>query len=222
MYYDDFYDEPSEFDMQIEEFKESLRAAVKEEFQERMKKLEEENNELREIKNNWNEKIRELDNKKFEMDRAIRDAKDEARRERLSALLEAFTKTAWGIKYKFEYIQEKCNKCDEQGFIHYKSPQGNDMKESCNCRKQVCVYKPQEAEIVQFDDYKGIIKPTYGYERYDSYDDMYDSYRKTSKVYEGEDFDDIDPYSGIVFLDKDVCQKYCDYINKKKLEEALK
>ena len=221
MYYDDFYDEPSEFDMQIEEFKESLRAAVKEEFQERMKKLEEENNELREIKKNWNEKIRELDNKKLEMNRAIRNAKDEARRERLSTLLEAFTKTAWGIKYTYEFIREKCNKCDEQGYIHYKSPQGNDMKEGCNCRKRVCVYKPQEAEIIQFDDYKGVIKPTYGYERNDNYDN-YDSYKKTAKVYEGEDFKDIDYYSGIVFLDKDVCQKYCDYMNKKALEDALK
>lgn len=64
MMYDDYYDELSEFDMQVEEFKDSLKKAVKEEYQEKMKQLEAENARLQNIKKNWDKKVRELDQKK--------------------------------------------------------------------------------------------------------------------------------------------------------------
>lgn len=65
MMYDDYYDELSEFDMQVEEFKDSLKKAVKEEYQEKMKQLEAENARLQNIKKNWDKKVRELDQKKI-------------------------------------------------------------------------------------------------------------------------------------------------------------
>ena len=46
--YSDFYDydEPSEFEMQIDEWKETLRSEVKKEYQEEMARLKEENAKL--------------------------------------------------------------------------------------------------------------------------------------------------------------------------------
>ena len=48
-YEDDFYNEPSEFEIQVEEFKESLAKAIKGEFLEEMGRLKEENRKLQEI-----------------------------------------------------------------------------------------------------------------------------------------------------------------------------
>ena len=63
MYYDDFYNEPSEFEQQIYEFKQALVKAVKEEYQEELETLRKENAELADFKS-----------KKDELERAHREA----------------------------------------------------------------------------------------------------------------------------------------------------
>lgn len=214
--YDEFYDEPSEFDMQIEEWKDTLRECVKKEYKEEMERLRRENAELRDIKKNWQEKIGELEAEKFKLKAATRDAENKAKKARLRELLDAFTKQAWGIKYSYEYIREKCDKCDKDGYIHYKSPQGRDVKEECNCRKRICVYRPQEAEIVEIDDYRGKIKPTFAYKKKDN---EYDDYQRTTRVYAGENFDDIDNYYGMVFFNKDDCERFCEYKNSEQIKD---
>ena len=176
---------------------------------------------MRDIKENWDQKVAELKEEKYKLLMATREAEIKAKKERLRGLLESFTKIAWGYKINYEYIHEKCDKCDAKGYIHYKSPQGHDVKEECDCRKRVAIYSPQEAEIVEFDDYRGKIKPTFEYARSNNLDD-YDSYKKTTRVYNGEDFDEIDNYYGMVFFDKDDCQRFCDYQNKKVLERLNK
>ena len=219
--YDDFYDDSFEFEQQIAEWKDTLKKAVKEEYQERMKELEEENARLRDIKENWDQKVAELKEERYKLLTATREAEIKAKKERLRGLLDSFTKIAWGYKFDYEYIHEKCDKCDDEGYIHYKSPQGHDVKEECDCRKRVVVYSPQEAEIVEFDDYRGKIKPTFSYERNNDRD-SYDRYVKTERVYNGESFEDINNYYGMVFFDKGDCQRFCDYMNKKVLERLNK
>lgn len=221
--YSDFYDydEPSEFEMQIDEWKETLRSEVKKEYQEEMARLKEENAKLMDIKNNWKEKVSELEKEKAKVTYALRTAEKEAKKMRLRELLEDFTKQAWGYKYRFEYIREKCDKCDENGYIHYKSPQGRDVKEKCDCRKEICFYSPVEAEIVEFNGRKGYenIKIYFQYKHNNYDDDDKDNYTLTTRVYNGEDFDSIESYWGMIFFDKENCQRFCDYLNKKNREE---
>lgn len=217
--YSDFYDynEPSEFEMQIDEWKETLRSEVKKEYQEEMARLKEENAKLMDIKNNWNEKVSELEKEKAKVTYAIRSAGEEAKKMRLRELLEDFTKQAWGYKGNYEYIREKCDKCDEDGYIHYKSPQGRDVKEECNCRKRICFYSPVEAEIVEFKGRRDI--EIYFQYKHNNYDDG-DNYKLTTRVYNGEDFDSIESYWGMIFFNKEDCQRCCDYLNKKYREES--
>ena len=92
--YDEFYDEPSEFDIQIEEWKDTLRECVKKEYKEEMERLRKENAELLDIKKNWQEKIRELETEKFKLKVATIDAENKAKKARLRELLDAFTKQA--------------------------------------------------------------------------------------------------------------------------------
>lgn len=221
--YGDFYDydEPSEFEMQIDEWKETLRSEVKKEYQEEMARLKEENAKLMDIKNNWDEKVGELEKEKAKVTYAIRTAGEEAKRMRLRELLEDFTKQAWGYKGNYEYIREKCDKCDEDGYIHYKSPQGRDVKEECNCRKRTYFYSPVEAEIVEFKGRRGRenIKIYFEYKRNNFDDDDQDNYTLTTRIYNGEDFDSIESYFGMIFFDKEDCQRFCDYLNKKYRED---
>lgn len=210
----EFYDEPSEFELQMEEFKESLMLSVKKEYKEEMERLKKENARLQDIKNNWDKKVNELEQEKANLRIAQRDATQNAKKERLKGLLDAFKKQAWSYSYSYKYIREKCDKCDKDGRIHFKSPQGKDLSEECNCRKKILFYEPTEAEVVEFYDYDKDIRIVFMYKGKNIYNDGSD-YCKTSYVYNGEDFESVNQYTGTVFYSRDDCQKYCDYINKK-------
>jgi len=226
MWYDeeDFY-EPSEFDMQIEELKNSLRKSVKQEILDKISQLEKDNAELTDIKENWEAKIRELENLKSELNIKISQAENEVKKARLYEIIKPFTETAWAVQYKYEYIHDKCEKCDKDGYIHYKSPRGRDQTEKCECREQKCIYYPVEAErfeISQFIPKHRKNSDVYLYFRYSRNKncdgDETDQYTfcETSEIYQWQKYEDISVYDGIIFFDKEECQKFCDYLNNKK------
>ena len=214
MTWDDFY-EPSEFDQQVEEWKEALKKSVKKEYMDEMERLRKENAELMDIKKNWSEKIHEIDNAKEELRITLVNAEKKAKKARLSEILSPFTEQAWGYMYNFVYVREKCEKCDDEGYVHFKSPQGHDHKELCDCRKQVIRYSPVEAKIAYLSEFNSEIEAVVEFPRKANPEDRYD-YCETSELYKGEDFDEIDSYKGIIFTDKSDCQRYCDYLNERK------
>ena len=55
--YDDYWREPSEFEQQVEEFKDALRNSVKDEIKEKIASLEKELAELKEFKKDKNKII---------------------------------------------------------------------------------------------------------------------------------------------------------------------
>ena len=207
--YYDFY-EPSELEEEIENLKDSLRNSIKEEHQNKIKRLTRENAELREIKKQYDAEKREIEAKKCELETAIKNV----RHEHLRNLLESFTKQAWGCVGNYEYIFDKCDKCDEDGYIHFKSPRGNDMREQCYCRIKAHVYKPAEVEIVEFNNLGLKVAPVFSF--VDDRDGL-ETY-KTRIVYNGENFEDLDEFDNLVFYNKEDCQRYCEYLNKKWIE----
>lgn len=206
MWEDDFY-EPSEFDEKVAEWKEILRDSVKKEYQEEMERLRKENQELSKIKNNW--------------DVAVENAEKNAKRTRLYELLKPFLKTAYAAQYEYGYIHEKCNKCDKDGYIHFKSPSGRDMTEQCECREKKPFYAPVEVEefrLSQFITKYAIHEPeiifTYKRDKFSDGDEI-DNFCSTLNIYKGQDFSMINCLSGIIFFDKKDAQAYCDYLNSR-------
>ncbi len=167
--YEDFYYEPSEFDEMVEEFKDSLRSVVKQEYIDKIAKLEQELALMQDLRKNWNEKIAELKKAKTEAENAKNDAMREAKKLRLSELLSDKMQTAWGIAGEWECLHKKCDKCDDQGYIHFKSPQGTELTERCRCRETKYIYSPKEATVVEFKSDNKAFKKTvtffYRYER---------------------------------------------------------
>ena len=187
-----------------------------------MERLRKENAELRDIKKEWKERIAELDRKKHEMEMTISDAEKKAKRARLNELLEPLRETAYGYEYEYEYVRDKCDKCDEDGYIHYKSPQGYDRKEQCDCRKRIAMYHPVEAEVVKLIQYTNQKNPSIVFRfsrRTDRIDN--DDICETSQIYSGQEFKDIKAWSGIIFLDKEECERFCEYMNNKAMEKLI-
>ena len=214
--YDDFY-EPSEFDIMVEELKEELRKSVKKEYTDKIENLQKQLDELSDIKKNWDAKVAELNTEKLKTQRVMMQAENEAKRMTLHKLLEPLQTQAWGITCNSKYIREKCDKCDENGYIHFRSPSGKDCTEKCECRKMKTVYCPTEAEVYQISGKSHGVgaKLTYKFSHSNMTYEWDDEFKLCSSVYDGRPFEEIDSYYWFVFLDKEKAQEYCDWLNKK-------
>jgi hypothetical protein len=235
MYYDyeDFWAEPSEFEIQIEEFKDSLRNAVKDEIKEKIESLEKELAELKEFRDEKNKliqkheaEIREVLREANAKIRAAEESEEKWKKARLHQLLGEYLTVGWKVGYSWEY-GEKCDKCDDDRKIHFISPQGNEHTEDCKCAVRYYKYFPKEAALCKmyvkkknfrYDD-KG---ETDFYNRYyivKEDDSEYDRYESANNVYASSDidFEKVNSWSA-VFLNEEDCKKFCDW----KTEQELK
>lgn len=152
---DDFYSEPSEFDEQVDEFKKSLRASVKEEILAEMDRLRKENEKLTDIRDHWDEKVREFENdyasKKRDLEKKLREAEtvaDNAKRMALFDLIRDYPDHAYTVDKK--YIKKpKCDKCDDNRKIPFITPRGKAMTERCECDEPKPVYSVRAIPLVE-------------------------------------------------------------------------
>ena len=215
--WDDFYREPSEFDEQVEEFKESLRASVKEEFTQEMERLRKENESLREIRNNWNAKVRELekdyDSKNCELNRAIQEARvaaANAKKLRFKELIDEVAPVVWTIEYKTIRLP-KCNLCDEHRYRQYKTPLGRPAKEQCECaaiKEKAYVKRAQVLKIYGLD--RNSLRPYYL-----TCNDDCAVYRDSDEFYDNTPFDEIRNWRRPLFHDENRARRYAAWLNKK-------
>ncbi len=136
--YDDYFFEPSEFDQEIEAFKETLRASVRKEVQQELDDLREEVAELRLLKQNFDDSVwqykAECERREREAQRAIDDAKHMC----INKLISGIKTFAWTIT-STQHMVPKCDKCDARRQRHFISPLGREMSEYCTCNKHIDV-----------------------------------------------------------------------------------
>lgn len=216
--YDDFYNIGlSYFDEQIEEFKDGLRKTVKEEFLKKMERLEKENQELQEVKKNWQKIKNELEQEKQNYKFKENELKQKLAHMKINELLET---AKWADRvYYIDTVRGHlplCGKCDNR-LIHFKSPSGKDLTEECPiCGKSYIKYIVKEIPSFELhfktDSHitcEGYFVKHHGYGDYTTY--------TCQDVYDGtvEDFD-IHRYNHYctVFTSKELAQQICDKINK--------
>lgn len=224
--FDDYY-EPSEFEQQVEEFKDSLKRSVKQETQELIERLRKENEELRSVRDNWEEVKRSYEKKQRELQNEIYTCKQNASRMRLDQLFEECgMNVILYSPYSYSVYNPKCDKCDDDRYIHYKSPSGKDNKEECECAKSFRKYKPSAEYLCEFRVNKyGSDRKQYPlmmwFKKYRDYRDDYDGYTYDSNslarfIYNGEDFEEVrkEHNTSVYFREEEKCQEYCDYLSK--------
>lgn len=218
-YFEDFYHEPSEFEMKMDELKRSLLDSVREEYVTEMDLLRKENEELQEVKKNMEQIKREYSDKKQELNFERQKLLSVLRRERLSALFKdseniMFKPTSTGTKLP------KCEKCNSKRQITYKTPLGKDAYEMCDCNKSKYEYQPSEyiAIEMRIDRNKTGMTAFYKLKPQSNDDDDYLSYQSSTLlevIYnEGMKYEDLTK-SRTFFRTEEECQKYCDYLNSK-------
>lgn len=213
--WDDYY-EPFEFDEAIQEFKQTIRDNVRDEIKNEIAMLKSKLSELQDIKARWDELKKEHDQKMREMNRAIDNAARDARKLRMMEILDDFQQEYWGIA-NVGIEQPKCDKCDDNRYIHFLSPSGKDCVEECECRKRNPHYEPKKMECVEIDFRDGKMKGWYIPHRQDDY--YTSSVSRDNKIYRGEPFEEIPKGELSVsypwFKTVEEAQAYCDWLNEK-------
>lgn len=199
--FDDFYDNSPEIEALTEEFKDSLLKSVKEEFLNEMDRLRKENAELKEFKlkkAEYDSQLRELKrSKELEIEQIRKGAE---KKRLMDVLKDNFMETAYYPQYTWKYKYDKCDKCDENRCIHFKSPSGRELSEPCSCSERVNYYKPEECSIVDIhSNFDSLLF------RYEDKNGWIVAIKSDNKEYE----EDYKCYRTV-----EECQKECDRLNK--------
>lgn len=145
------------------------------------------------------------------------DAEKKANRKKLVEVFGEYLTVAWGVLDDYVALP-KCDKCDDQRYIHFKSPSGKNLSERCACDKKKHKYVPQELSLVRFyamrKDRQGNDDHVERHYRALRCLSEHDEYEESSNIYNGEEFANV-RRCGIVFFDKEKCQEYCDWLNGK-------
>ena len=211
--WEDYY-EPSEFDILMDGFKDSIRENVKQEIKEKIERLERENAELRDVKEKWEDVKRYHEEAICELKREKERVRKELESKKINELLESLAFTAYRPLAKTE-VGPKCDKCDENRRIYFTSPMGRKMSEDCTCADRKVTYAPSEESLFCFSVRSSGQVSTRCFTRKDEGD--WDRYDFCGTVYSElpDDLKNVSPFCA-VFMNLSDCEKYCDYLNNKK------
>lgn len=226
--YEDYFYEPSENDIVMSEIGNILKKIIKKEILDELETLRIENAELRQYRNErktYEAKIREAE---YKSQVAIEKAQREAKNTRIHDLFGDMLTTGYMIRTN-NTKRPKCSKCNEQRRIEYTTPLGKTAYEVCDCDSYDYFYEVTEVEMVKFSirksggwDHKEYVC-RYFVHAGNKYNDKQDEndYNRVTWVYDNEPFEELakKSYYGVVFLDKDKCQEYCDWRNEQKKKE---
>ena len=188
----------------------AIKNSVRDDIKQEMERLRKENAELQQYK----KERQEVENiKKFYESRLqtqIEAYKRELRTAKIKELFGDYIVIGWGVTWK-KKLPPKCDQCDSERRIHFKSPSGKDFTEPCQCAKGKMEYSPIDLHLVRIyqDNIFNGQRRTFNYyvpcvHDSDDYRDVFD------RIYEGQPFDEVHCYD-VVFLDKETCEKYCEW-----------
>ena len=239
--YDGFYEE-SQFDEMIYELKDALKKSVKKSILDEIESLRKRIAELEDFAKDKKKYDAEKSALRRELEETQRSINYKAAQMRLPEILKALESPAWIADWDYEYAYPKCDKCDKDRKIHFKSPSGRTLEEECSCAKKICNYTPVQGILIKFrwnkdsenhDRYHPegceIAGTRFEFIRPDTFKKTYVEGKEESfmfecaKFYNGEPFEELaKTYGRSYFRKLEDCQAYCDYKNKLEHEKIRK
>lgn len=236
-YYEEPYWEPSEADELFDEIKSKLIDSAKTSIKSDIESLKARNEYLESRNKELEKKVYEVAQKERDLEYKADNLRREVEKEFYKTAIEDLFKEAleesvvWFADHK-PHARQKCDKCDADRNWVLRWPNGEASTRQCDCAKYDYWYEPQESHI-QVLKYK-IKDSRYPSERYyrleksyqntgsSRYEDYsYNDFR-IQFVYDNFCDDVIEKHEQlrygqrIGFKNKEECQKYCGWLNKKK------
>lgn len=220
--YEDYIEEENKsysmMDSIFNEIKEKFYEKLKDDVKQKIKDLEEENKYL-------NAKANRLEHELNKYAKEKSDIRLEVSRARLEDLfkevgmVDILYAPSWKSSYK-----KKCDNCDADRRVHYKTPRGKDAVELCECGEYKKMFYPKEYELVRFcrDTWRSDKneRPMFlWFEASDYEKDEFKNERIVNHIYNNEPYEELwkkfGEYSGgLFFKSKEECQKYCEWLSE--------
>lgn len=149
------YDDEDDYliDESVYDLLRKIECSVKQKYEDKIKKLEQELDELKDFKKDRNSLLNEIKSLKWKLDESEKDVRKKAANLKLKDIIEATSKPCYGIALNSRYIYDKCDKCDDHRYIHFLSPSGRDMSEPCKCSERVWEYIVEPARLMSICTY---------------------------------------------------------------------
>jgi len=215
MYFDEEpYYEPTPADEIFIDATNKLKEALKQSIKYQVDKIGEENEKLKITNEKLLKKVNEIASRERNLVREKNEYERTLKSKRLDELFGDRTVSMYSVTYHNEY-SEKCNKCDENRKINFKSPSGKDVQEDCSCKISYAIHEPEEMILTELRQSRGELSMWYQPYR-DGNDDGYVSSTHTNKkdIYSNQSYESIESIWKILFRTKEDCQGYCDYLNR--------
>lgn len=214
----DFWDDTPEFDEQIEKFKTALRADVKRETKALIERSQKELDELKDYKALKNKIERKYHDEIAKMAKAEADIERKYRDKKAQEILAECCTVGWRVAWRYDEPKEKCDKCDEDGYITFYSPQGTKYREQCKCRRRKVIYYPAEVRLARIYANKSPETVQFYYDKVQGDSESYSDYTRCYLVKKGDyeklNIKETQRYD-TVFESKEDCEKYCEWLNNK-------
>ncbi len=226
MYYDDDYDfyEPTEGDRIFEKAKEKLKECIVGNIKNDMNRLKVENEKLKELIEKYRNKEYELKNREQKIEQKENELEEQFYRKKFSEILKPFEEIVTAYRIDHEWVEkDKCDKCNENRLIEYVSKHGDKVYHNCSCRGSYKKYIVDKIKLKKLSLFKAndgekefIITPKYDSEKYDDrYCDLKIKHIfKDFNLEEIENIDDYDLTGNCIWINKEDCQKCCDFLNR--------
>nr|DAL08525.1 MAG TPA_asm: ribonuclease Y [Caudoviricetes sp.] len=231
--------EPSEADELFDELKSKLVDAAKASLKNDMESLKSRNEYLEKRNKELEDKAQEVSRKESVLEYKAQNLRREVEREFYKTAIDDLFKDAieqsqlWFADNK-PHEKPKCDKCNADRKWVLTWPDGTTTSKQCTCSQPDYWYEPEETWI---DVLKYKVKDSnYPSERYYRLDESYQSTGSNSYDYSFVDFgiqfvydkfcddaiekrEQLNYGKYIGFTSKEECQKYCDWLNKRKNKE---
>lgn len=150
---DDAYDEDDLVNESVYDLLRKIEHSVEQKYESKVKKLEQELDELKDFKKDRDNLVNEIKSLKWKLDESEKNVRTKAANLRLKDIIEATSKPCYSLALNSRYIYDKCDKCDDQRYIHFLSPSGRDMSEPCKCSERVWEYSVEPAHLMNISTY---------------------------------------------------------------------
>lgn len=225
---EDAYGEDDLMNESVYDLLRKIEYSVKQKYESRIKKLEQELNELKDFKKDRDGLVNEIKSLKWKLEESEKNARTKAANMRLKDIIEVASKPCYGLALNCRYIYDKCDKCDDHRYIHFSSPSGRDMSEPCKCSERVWEYSVEPAHLMSICTYDYSDSELKGIQLKHAIDsdfvafmesDECDSYSYTEKriFYNGQRFDELTDYQIrlLYFRNKEDAESAAAYLNEK-------
>jgi len=220
MYEENFYENYTELDEQVEAFKQSILSGVKKDITDELESLRKENAELSVIRDTIGSYKKEQEDiiRKTKYERE--DLERQMKHKRLSEIFEELKIITYRADTR-KVNKPKCDKCDNYRKISFTSPSGKVMHEDCTCGEKDYIFVPCEMVAYEFrcrDRNNNDIAVHYKRSESERGDSEYyqESTTYCETRYAGQDYSTFKNTYTVFFSTEEECQKYCDYLNKEK------